>query len=410
MRSFAIIAAAALASAMPHEAFDEPALHDAKIAEINARPGLTWKAGRNTRFEGMTLAEAKRLMGTIKGTPLAKVAKRKHSEWDQSPLPLSALPASFDVRTGFPWASNITSIVRDQSSCGSCWAFGSTEAFNDRLAIAHNYSTVLSAADTLTCWCVANCAGSCELSPERADHLVRWAAALRRCTFTVPLPLLFPSPHLPSLPLTSISPLPSLSLCSGGFDCLGSSGCDGGMPDEAWAWFVSKGVVTGAGYDTNTGCYPYPFEVCAHHVTEPGIPDCPTNEFPTPSCAASCANGQYSVPYASDKHFAQTSYNLNDVASTMTDLVTRGTVTTSFNVYDDFLTYTSGVYTCPSNGNLLGGHSVSIIGYGTDSASGMDYWLVRNSWNSGWGDNGLFKIRRGTDECGIEDDLVAGQV
>lgn len=132
MRSFALIAAAALASAMPHEAdlLDAPALHDAKIAEINARPGLTWKAGRNTRFEGMTLAEAKRLMGTIKGTPLAKVAKRKHSEWDMSPLPVSALPASFDVRTGFPWASNITSIVRDQSSCGSCWAFGSTEAFN----------------------------------------------------------------------------------------------------------------------------------------------------------------------------------------------------------------------------------------------------------------------------------------
>lgn len=67
----------------------------------------------------------------------------------------------------------------------------------------------------------------------------------------------------------------------------------------------------------------------------------------------------------------------------------------------DFLTYTSGVYTCPSSGNLLGGHSVSIIGYGTEN--GMDYWLVRNSWNNGWGDQGLFKIRRGTDECGIED-------
>ena len=34
--------------------------------------------------------------------------------------------------------------------------------------------------------------------------------------------------------------------------------------------------------------------------------------------------------------------------------------------------------------------------------------VVRNSWNPTWGDNGLFKIRRGTDECGIEEDMVAG--
>ncbi len=30
------------------------------------------------------------------------------------------------------------------------------------------------------------------------------------------------------------------------------------------------------------------------------------------------------------------------------------------------------------------------------------------SWNSGWGDNGLFKIRRGTDECGIEEGALGG--
>jgi hypothetical protein len=34
---------------------------------------------------------------------------------------------------------------------------------------------------------------------------------------------------------------------------------------------------------------------------------------------------------------------------------------------------------------------------------------VRNSWNNGWGDQGLFKIQRGVDSC-VEDDLVAGAV
>ena len=33
-----------------------------------------------------------------------------------------------------------------------------------------------------------------------------------------------------------------------------------------------------------------------------------------------------------------------------------------------------------------------------------------NSWNSDWGDHGTFKISRGNDECGIEDESCAAKV
>merc|ERR1712051_436460 len=49
-------------------------------------------------------------------------------------------------------------------------------------------------------------------------------------------------------------------------------------------------------------------------------------------------------------------------------------------------------------------HGVLIAGYGTDEASGLDYWLVKNSWNTVWGDEGYIKIARveGEGICGIQ--------
>ena len=69
------------------------------------------------------------------------------------------------------------------------------------------------------------------------------------------------------------------------------------------------------------------------------------------------------------------------------------------------MTYKSGVYH-HINGSSLGGHSVKIIGWGIEND--VPYWLVANSWNEDWGDKGLFKIKRGSNECGIEKEVVAG--
>jgi cathepsin L len=56
-----------------------------------------------------------------------------------------------------------------------------------------------------------------------------------------------------------------------------------------------------------------------------------------------------------------------------------------------FQLYSGGVITGTSCGTNLD-HGVLIVGYGVES--GIKFWLVKNSWSSGWGDNGYVKIER----------------
>jgi len=251
------------------------------------------------------------------------------------------VPDSFDVRDNWPNCKDVSGHVRDQSDCGSCWAHGTTEAFNDRRCIKSGgqFTELLSVADTTAC------------------------CGFLRCF---------------------------------------SMGCNGGQVGTPWTWFDSTGVVSGGDFGNGKYCYDYTMPECAHHVNSTTLPDCADVPQVSPTCDKKCVSNS-TIEYSSDKVMASSSYGFRSVDAIKQDLVQYGSVTAAFTVYEDFVTYTSGIYKHTS-GSALGGHAVKIVGYGT--RDGQNYWVVVNSWNDSWGDKGLFLIAEG--DCGIDSQCHAG--
>ncbi|XP_017333001.1 procathepsin L [Ictalurus punctatus] len=82
-------------------------------------------------------------------------------------------------------------------------------------------------------------------------------------------------------------------------------------------------------------------------------------------------------------------------------LATIGPITVAVDAdHPSFLFYSSGIYEEPRcNPNNLS-HAVLLVGYGSER--GRDYWIIKNSWGTGWGEGGYMRmIRNGSNTCGI---------
>ncbi|KAK8897620.1 hypothetical protein M9Y10_015582 [Tritrichomonas musculus] len=73
-----------------------------------------------------------------------------------------------------------------------------------------------------------------------------------------------------------------------------------------------------------------------------------------------------------------------------------------------FHSYSSGIYQDSSCSSWFLDHAVACIGYGSEN--GTQYWIVRNSWGTSWGEQGYFRLLRGSNMCGIASSAVVAYV
>lgn len=252
--------------------------------EIKAR-GARWEAGE-TSMSRLSHEEQKMRLGHIRSP------NRGKGRVFAAVTPSYALAPTLDWRNN---GGNYVSGVRNQGSCGSCWAFATTAALESYFLIKNKQpNTDLDLSEQVT------------------------------------------------------------------VSCSGAGSCNGGYPDGAANYFVSTGLPA-------ESCYPYTG----------------TNG----TCTSACANWQASAYKLKGYSWVTTQSGQTPVDAVKSALNDHGPLVMTMNVYRDFYSYRSGVYTHVS-GEYLGGHAVLTVGYDDINQC----FIVKNSWGTYWGESGYFRI------------------
>lgn len=153
-------------------------------------------------------------------------------------------------------------------------------------------------------------------------------------------------------------------------------GCNGGLMDNAFDWIHKNGGLC------SEDDYPY--------VSGNGEKE---------DCRTTCSeiNGSKIVSYVDVKP--------SDDNAMMNALFLQPVSVAIEADQRDFQLYKSGVFTGKCGVNL--DHGVLLVGYGTDGATGEDYYKIKNSWGTSWGKDGYILIGRGSQynggqgQCGV---------
>jgi C1A family cysteine protease len=139
--------------------------------------------------------------------------------------------------------------------------------------------------------------------------------------------------------------------------------CGGGSCDMGWYPSAAANFLKTTGVPDES-CAPYTSGATGQDI----------------SCSSVCANSDARVQKISD-------YKSLSSPDDVKEALTHGPLITTMTVYEDFPSYSSGVYKHVTGGQL-GGHAISLVGFDDIGR----YWIIRNSWSGDWGEKGFARI------------------
>ena len=162
-------------------------------------------------------------------------------------------------------------------------------------------------------------------------------------------------------------------------------GCNGGLMQYAFEWLKDNGIMTEEDY-------PYSGYKDTCHIEIDKCINMKVTGFEklgSDSSVYSCCDEEEMKEFLYEKGPLSIAFNANPLSSYMSGIIDLSSSA------------------CPSSGI---NHAALLVGYGTDSATGLDYWIVKNEWGKVWGESGYFRIRRGNGTCGINCYVITATV
>jgi len=154
------------------------------------------------------------------------------------------------------------------------------------------------------------------------------------------------------------------AMCASG-DQLTSLGCSGGHVCSA------LGYLADTGYLTEDALYPYVGTDTSH--------------------GNSCQYREDSSTYLKMQGYER---HLTSDVDEVKALVAQQPITAAIAASSSaFQSYSQGIFDEDTCGEASTNHNVVLVGYGTEPATGVEYWILKNSWGSSWGEHGFMRLR-----------------
>jgi len=155
----------------------------------------------------------------------------------------------------------------------------------------------------------------------------------------------------------------------------GNQGCEGGLMDQAFNYTIINGLCSNI-------TYPY--------VAKEG------------TCRANTCDISVGMSRCVDIQMDNSKWERNETEKVMKFMVgLQQPLSVAVYAGNSFwMHYSGGVINDNECHPWLIDHAVVVVGYNTTD-TGLDYWIVKNSWNSTWGNEGYVYIARGSNMCGI---------